>query len=85
MTDLHYAGNPLDKHSCSRKRRYETELNARHVGRDVLHERHKERVKAPDRLYPYPCCNCRKWHLTKQVQRHTLPLTRIWLIEGVLR
>jgi len=84
VTDLHYVGNPLDKHSCSRKRKYETEISARHVGRQVLSERHKERVKAPERLFPYPCAQCRKWHLTKQVQPHTLPLTRVWLIEGVM-
>lgn len=85
MTDLHYAGNPLDKHSCSRKRKYETEIKARHVGREVLAQRHVERVKAPERLFPYPCANCRQWHLTKQVQPHTLPLTRVWLIEGVVK
>lgn len=85
VTDLHYAGNPLDKHCCSRKRKYETEIKARHVGREVLAQRHIEKVKAPDRLFPYPCANCRQWHLTKQPQPRTLPMTRVWLIEGVVK
>lgn len=85
MVDLHYAGNPKDRMSCKRKNRYETEAQARNVGRRVLSDNHRERIPAPERLYPYPCANCRKWHLTKQAQPHTLPLTRVWLIEGVVR
>lgn len=85
MTDLHYAGNPKDQVSCKRKEHYSTEALARTVGRRVLAEKHQQRKWAPDRLYPYPCAICRRWHLTKQPQPRTLPMTRVWLIEGVVK
>lgn len=85
MTDLHYAGNPKDRVSCRRKIKYTTEAQARSAGRRSLIEAHQKREDPPERLYPYPCVSCRTWHLTKQAQPHTLALTRVWLIEGVVR
>lgn len=84
VTDLHYAGNPKDRATCKRKSKYPSETQARVVGRRVLTEKHQQREAAPERLYPYPCAQCRWWHLTKTPAPHTLPLTRVWLIEGVM-
>lgn len=75
---LHHAEN--QRAACERKCKYHTEAKAREVGQKSL----REDKNAPPRLWPYPCANCRKWHLTKQAQPHILPLTRVWLIEGVV-
>jgi hypothetical protein len=81
---LHSPGDPKDIHACKRKNRYQSEAHTREVGRNMLLMKWREGIPAPEKLYPYPCVNCRCWHLTKQVQPHTLPLTRVWLIEGVM-
>lgn len=75
---LHHAEN--QRAACERKAKYHTETKAREVGQRSLRE-----GDGADRLYPYPCTNCRKWHLTKQPQGDTLAITRTWLKEGLIR
>ena len=76
---LHHAEN--QRAACERKAKYHKEAKAREVGQKSL----REDKNAPPRLWPYPCANCRKWHLTKQPQGDTLAITRTWLKEGLVR
>ena len=67
--------------ACARKVKYSSESKAREAGNQSLRRSGDE--QGIDRLFPYACTHCRHWHLTKELQPHTIAITRQALREGI--
>jgi len=78
------ANDPWLKGKCHIKARYGSERDARRVGRDRLANPEPSRLhggEKTDRLWPYACCGCRQWHLTRQ-DSGEVAITRREMWEG---
>lgn len=75
-----FADDPAWKKSCEGKNRYSSEQSARDAAQFTIR---KQGETGPRRLWVYPCCHCRRWHLTSMENPRTLAVTARWLVEGV--
>lgn len=68
------------RQGCEGKAAYGSELHARVAGRNLL--RSGVAQQGVDRMWPYACINCRRWHLSKTARNET-PISADVTHEGV--
>lgn len=71
----------LDARNCERKQPYTSELNARINAQAVINDTRRSR-DTPRRLWVYRCPHCTAWHMTRALQRDSVPVTATEFFAG---